>query len=70
MQKEIIIVENIHCGGCVRTIESVISEIDGVVSVKADLENSSVTVEHNEKNEIVQLIKETLKEWGYPEKLK
>lgn len=37
-------VPTIHCHHCIRTIESELSELEGVRQVKADLETRQVTV--------------------------
>lgn len=55
-------VPGINCGHCTNTIEKELSELDGVLSVKADKDTKIVTVEWNEKetdwNEILELLEE------------
>ncbi|RMF80218.1 MAG: heavy-metal-associated domain-containing protein [Chloroflexi bacterium] len=38
-------VPNIGCDGCVRTVENELSELEGVKTVKAELDSKMVTVE-------------------------
>ena len=40
-------VPNISCGHCVRTITTELSEVNGVLSVRADQETKKVEVEFN-----------------------
>ncbi|MEP7285388.1 MAG: heavy-metal-associated domain-containing protein [Chloroflexota bacterium] len=45
MEAKTFIVPNISCGHCVHTIESEVSELKGVQSVKADEQSKQVTVQ-------------------------
>lgn len=45
MEKKVVIVPDIGCDGCVRTVESELSALDGVSVVKAELDTKQVTVE-------------------------
>ncbi len=38
-------VEGMTCGGCVKSIQNALSNRDGVVDTKADLESKTVTIE-------------------------
>ena len=45
MEKKTFVVPSIGCDGCVRTVESEVSELAGVQTVKAELDSKQVTVE-------------------------
>ena len=65
MKKTKYSVPAIHCGHCIHTIEMELSELDGVISVNADLEKKEVSVEFSDPaNE--DLLVATLKEINYP----
>jgi copper chaperone len=59
-------VPNISCGHCVMTIERELGELEGVVSVKAEEANKTVTVEWNEPPASWDGIKDLLVEINYP----
>jgi len=58
-------VPSIHCGHCVKTIEMEIGDINGVTSVKADLDSKTVEVEYAAPA-TEDLVVATLKELNYP----
>lgn len=64
--KSEIIIANLSCGGCVNTITKKIGTLEGVNRVNVNLENNTVTVEHNEKINREEL-SASLKKLGYPE---
>ncbi len=59
-----IMVKGMTCGHCVRHVEEALKSIEGVKSVKVDLEGNSATVElaHEVKDE---KIKEAIEDAGY-----
>ncbi len=57
-------VANVACGGCATTIESSLSEMDGVNYVKVNVEEKSVTLGLEEG--VMQSVIEKLAELGYP----
>ncbi len=58
-------VPGIHCMHCTHTIEMEVSEMDGVKSVKAELDTKNVTISfENPANE--EKIKALLTEINYP----
>ena len=65
MQTKTITVPNISCGHCVKTIESEVSELGGIVSVKADEATKKVTVRWDEPQKW-ERIAALLDEIGYP----
>ena len=47
MQTKTFYVPNIGCGGCVRTIESELSQMVGIAKVKGEVTSKQVTVEYD-----------------------
>jgi len=58
-------VQNLKCGGCVKTISNKLSEIKEIKNVIVDKESSSVSFDHQSADE-ASLIKDALKRMGYP----
>jgi len=58
-------VPNISCGHCVSAIESELSEMTGVKTVKADADTKTVTVQWDDPASI-ERIRATLSEINYP----
>lgn len=58
-------IPSIHCGHCTHTIESELSELPGVASVKADLESKKVAVTFDAPADETR-IKALLSEINYP----
>ncbi len=65
MESKTVVVPNISCGHCVHTIESEVSELPGVKTVKADEKTKKVTIEWGDPT-TWQKITETLTEIDYP----
>lgn len=65
MEKITLHVEGMSCGHCVKAVESSVGALQGVASVKVDLENKKVDVEFNEAEVTVETIKETIDDQGY-----
>jgi copper chaperone CopZ len=59
-------VPNISCGHCVMTIEREVGELEGVVSVKAEAANKTVTIDWNEPPASWDTIQSLLVEINYP----
>lgn len=57
-------VQGMHCEGCERRINNVLSEIDGVNEVIADHNKETVTIKTNSKVDIDE-IKEKIDDLGY-----
>jgi len=58
-------VQNLKCGGCVKTISNKLSEIKEIKNVIVDKESSSVSFDHQSADD-ASLIKDALKRMGYP----
>jgi copper chaperone len=65
MAQEKLNVPNISCGHCVSAIESELTDVAGVSSVKADAETKTVVVEWNAPASI-EKIRAALAEINYP----
>lgn len=66
MTQEIIIIENLKCGGCANTITKQLQKMIGVETVQVDVENSKVIIERSKALSRESLI-EKLSKLGYPE---
>ncbi|UII76484.1 heavy-metal-associated domain-containing protein [Flagellimonas sp. HMM57] len=60
-----IIVQNLKCGGCAKTITNKLLQEKGVFKVDVDVEASKISFDHDEHEDALQ-IKNTLKSLGYP----
>ena len=65
MAQDVLTVPNISCGHCVSAIETELAEIEGITSVKADVETRTVTVLWDAPASIAR-IRATLTEINYP----
>jgi copper chaperone CopZ len=63
--KTIIPIQNLKCGGCVKTITSKLMEINTISDVIVDVETSNVSFEHKTKEEALA-VTNRLKSLGYP----
>lgn len=64
MEKKTFVVPNIGCNGCVNTIKSEVSDIEGVRSVEGVVDTKTVTVEFDNPTTWNAIV-ETLKELDY-----
>jgi copper chaperone len=65
MESKTVVVPNISCGHCTHTVETELSDIAGVTSVKADMDSKQVVVEWGDPATWEQ-IKAMLVEINYP----
>ena len=65
MGKETLLIPNISCGHCIKTIARELGEIEGVARVEGDAANKEVTVEWASPASL-EGIKATLKEINFP----
>ena len=65
MEKIVFNVPGISCGHCVNTIEMEIGDLDGVQSVKGDVDTRTVSIEFGDPA-TEQLLVDLLKEINYP----
>jgi copper chaperone CopZ len=64
-KRESYLVEGMTCSGCERAIQRVLSNLQGVVSAKADLNSSTVSVEYDSEKVNVDQIKSAVNNIGY-----
>ncbi len=55
---------NLKCGGCANSITNGLTEIEGVDSVKVDVEKSSILVELSD--DVTDIVLSKLDKMGYP----
>ena len=63
--KTSILVQNLKCGGCAKTITHKISEIEGITAITVDVENSVVSFSSENTARSLE-VKNKLKTIGYP----
>lgn len=65
MQNITLKVEGMSCGHCVKAVESSVGELNGIESVKVNLDEAEVAVSFNDTQVSLEQIKETIEEQGY-----
>lgn len=65
MKNEKIIIDNLHCGGCVNSIQNAISKLKGIENVKVDLASNSVQLSYDDLDQL-NLVYKKLSKMGYP----
>ncbi|MCQ6274554.1 copper chaperone CopZ [Bacillus sp. V3B] len=65
MEKVTLNVEGMSCGHCVKAVEGSVGGLNGVSSVKVNLESKTVDVEYNADEVKLEAIKETIDDQGY-----
>ncbi|MGB5554999.1 MAG: heavy-metal-associated domain-containing protein [Flavobacteriaceae bacterium] len=63
--KTSIMVQNLKCGGCAKTITSKISEIENISEVMVNVESSMVSFAYQNSNDAIRVM-DKLKNLGYP----
>lgn len=63
--KTTIVVQNLKCGGCAKTITSKLTEFSTVSDVMVDVEASKVSFVHENTTDALE-VKDKLKSLGYP----
>lgn len=63
--KEILDVQGMSCGHCVKKVEDSVGQLEGVNQVNAKLDDAQVEVSFNESQVSLDKIKETIEERGY-----
>jgi copper chaperone len=58
-------VTGMSCGHCVKAIEGSVGELNGVQSVKVNLDSGKVDVSYNSSEITLETIKETIDDQGY-----
>jgi copper ion binding protein len=68
--KETLTVKNMHCTSCEKLIESTVSEIKGVKSIKASYAKETVDVEFDPSKTSLDAITKAINKLGYEAKVK
>ena len=63
--KATIIVQNLKCGGCARTITNKLSELENISEVHVLLKTSTVSFAYEDSGDALN-VKDKLKDLGYP----
>lgn len=63
--KTSIIVQNLKCGGCAKTIYSQLGKLKSLSDIEVEIDSSKVSFSYRD-SENIQLAKSTLKSLGYP----
>jgi copper chaperone len=58
-------VKGMSCGHCVKAVEGSVGKLDGVSTVKVNLEDGTVAVDFNDDKVTLDAIKETIDDQGY-----
>jgi len=64
-KKDVYLVEGMTCQGCERTVQKVVSGLEGVAAAKADLGSASVSVEYDPDKVGVDDIRSAVTRVGY-----
>lgn len=65
MQTVTLNIEGMTCGGCVRSVTRVLSEITGVEKAEVSLEQAHAVVTFDESKTSVSALKEAVEDAGY-----
>lgn len=65
MEKLQLTVKGMSCGHCVKSIETKIGKLGGIIHVKVDLKNAKVDLEYDKSTISSNNIKEAIDELGY-----
>ena len=65
MRQENIIIQNLKCGGCASTITRKLNEVDGIMELDVNIDDSSVSITA-ENDKVIDVVKDKLKSLGYP----
>lgn len=65
MAERVLSVPAVHCDHCVSSIEGAVAPLDGVDSVKVDLDQKDVTVRFDESRLGLDKIVEAIEDQGY-----
>ncbi|MCH4552542.1 heavy-metal-associated domain-containing protein [Aestuariibaculum lutulentum] len=60
-----IIIQNLKCGGCAKTISNNLSAIETISNIHVDIEKSSVNFDCDSEIDVIK-VKTKLKALGYP----
>lgn len=64
-ETRVINVEGMTCGGCVKSVDSAVSQLQGVQSVDVDLEGNKASVTYDASIVAVEAIVEAIEDAGF-----
>lgn len=64
-ETRVINVEGMTCGGCVKSVDSAVSQLPGVQSVDVDLEGNKASVTYDASTVAVEAIVEAIEDAGF-----
>lgn len=64
-ETRVINVEGMTCGGCVKSVDSAVSQLQGVQSVDVDLEGNKASVTYDASTVAVEAIIEAIEDAGF-----
>lgn len=65
MSEKVLSVPAVHCDHCVSSIEGAVNSLDGIESVKVDLDGKDVTVRYDESRVALEAIVGAIEDQGY-----
>ncbi len=65
MEKVTLNVSGMSCGHCVKAVEGSVGKLEGVNSVKVNLDAATVDIEFDSDSVTLEAIKETIDDQGY-----
>ena len=64
-ETRVINVEGMTCGGCVKSVDNAVSQLQGVQSVDVDLEGNKASVTYDASTVTVEAIVEAIEDAGF-----
>lgn len=64
-ETRVINVEGMTCGGCVKSVDNAVSQLQGVQSVDVDLEGNKASVTYDASTVAVEAIVEAIEDAGF-----
>ena len=65
IETQVINIDGMTCGGCVKSVDSALTQLDGVQSVEVDLEGNKASVAYDSSAVAVDAIVEAIEEAGF-----
>nr|WP_028858138.1 cation transporter [Psychrobacter phenylpyruvicus] len=65
METRVINIDGMTCGGCVKSVDSALTQLNGVQSVEVDLEGNKAAVTYDSSAVAVDAIVEAIEEAGF-----
>lgn len=58
-------IDGMTCGGCVKSVENALGQVDGVLKVAVSLEDKKATVSFDDSKTNEAMLKEAIEDAGY-----